>query len=224
MATATHAGDGQTLTQEAKGKVGEVASSATADAKSIARDAKGEAQAVAEEAKAKARDLAGDARQQLRTQAEEQASRAAEAMRHLSSQLSSMASAADSGLAPDLAREASTKIDSLARRLDGGGLDELVADVKRFARNKPGTFLLGAVAAGVVAGRLTRATDTTSLVEAAKASGGSSSSAPPQPTPSQGTVDITTGAAAPMLDPIATQPIPADQPRVVERPLRAPGH
>ena len=79
-----------------------------------------------------------------------------------------MADSADEGLAPDLVRQASSAIGDLAGRLDYGGLDTLVADLKRFARNKPGTFLLGAAAAGVIAGRLARASDIGSLVEAAK--------------------------------------------------------
>lgn len=246
MATATHTDDGQSMTGQRRGSMRDATSAASAeartlaqeakgDARSLAQDAKGEAMAVAEEARAKARDIAGDARQQLRSQAEEQAGRAAEAMRQLSSQLSTMAGAAEGGLAPDLAREASQRIDSFAQRLDGGGLDELVADVKRFARNKPGTFLLGAVAAGAVAGRLARSADTTSLVDAAKPSRDGASASPTTTSPDwnqaaetggvgMGGVDLRTPAAQPLVDPVATQPIPADQPHVAERPLRAPGH
>lgn len=207
MATATRAGTGQEHVQDearsvaadAAGKAGAVAGSAVDDARSVAADARGEAMAVAEEAKAKARDLAGETKQQLRSQAEQQAGRAAEAMRQVSTQLSSMAAAApDGGLAPDLARQASSTIDQLAGRLDAGGLDSLVADVKRYARNKPGMFLLGAAAAGVLAGRLARSTDTQALAEAAKPSGGGSVA---DPAPAAG-----------------TPPHPA------ERPLRAPGH
>jgi hypothetical protein len=249
MATATHTDGGHSVTGrgvtgQREGSVSEATSTASAearalaheakvDARSLAQDAKGEAMAVAEEAKAKARSIAGDARQQLRSQAEEQAGRAAEAMRQLSAQLSTMAGAADGGLAPDLAREASQRIDSFAQRLDGGGLEELVADVKRFARNRPGTFLLGAVAAGAVAGRVARSADTRSLVDAARPSSDDAAAPPTGPTWSQaaetggvgmGGVDLRTPAAQPLVDPVATQPIPADQPHVAERPLRAPGH
>jgi hypothetical protein len=203
--TATQTGAGPETTQEkakavadeAAGKVGEVASSTAADAKSLVRDATGEAKAVASEAKDKARDLASDARQQLRQQADEQAGRAGAAMRELSGQLSAMASAADGGLAPDLARQASSTIEGLASRLDEGGLDSLVADVKRYARNKPGTFLLGAAAIGLLAGRLARSADTHALADAAK------------PHDEQ---------------PLPPLPVRTETATTGERPLRAPGH
>jgi hypothetical protein len=210
------------VADEAAGKASEVASSAAAaaDAKALAGDAKGEVLTVAGEAKDKVRDLAADARQQLRQQAEEQAGRAAGAMRELSGQLTSMAGAADGGLVPDLARQASSSIDGLARRLDDGGLDALVADVKRYARNNPGTFLLGAAAAGLLAGRLTRSVDTHALLDAAKPGGGDQGQ-PGNPTEAP-PLDLTTAAATPVTDPLATQPLPAEP--VAERPLRAPGH
>lgn len=220
------------VAEQAAGQAGSVASSAAADAKSIAQDAKGEVLAVAGEAKDKARDLAVDARQQLRSQAEDQAGRAAEAMRTLSEQLNKMAGAADSGLAPDLARQASSTIEQFAQKLDQGGLDSLVSDVKRFARNKPGTFLLGAAAAGLIAGRLTRSVDTKALVEAAKpsdtdSSGGSQGVEPFGDVQGAGNVSLAQSESIPLVplaDPIATQPLPAEPPPVVERPLRAPGH
>jgi len=45
----------------------------------------------------------------------------------------------------------------LATRLDQGGLDAVMADMRSWARRQPGTFLLGAVAAGFVVGRVVRA-------------------------------------------------------------------
>lgn len=198
--TATQMGAEPETTQEkakavadqAAGKAGEVASSTAADAKALVSDAKGEAMAVVGDAKDKARDLASDARQQLRQQADEQAGRAGAAMRELSGQLTAMAGAADGGLVPDLARQASSTIEGLADRLDEGGLDTIVADVKRFARNKPGTFLLGAAAVGLLAGRLTRSADTHALVEAAKPSDGSTEP-PSSDVTGTGTVDLTGG-------------------------------
>ena len=44
----------------------------------------------------------------------------------------------------------------LASQLDDREPSELLEDVRRFARRRPGTFLLGALAAGIVVGRLTR--------------------------------------------------------------------
>jgi hypothetical protein len=47
-------------------------------------------------------------------------------------------------------------VDSLGRWLDSHGPDEVLDEVRSFARRRPGTFLLIAAGAGVVLGRLTR--------------------------------------------------------------------
>ena len=62
------------------------------------------------------------------------------------------------GLAADLAQEVADRARSLSRHLDQREPGELLDDVRRFARQRPGTFLLGALAAGVIAGRLLRGT------------------------------------------------------------------
>jgi hypothetical protein len=60
-------------------------------------------------------------------------------------------------------------VSNAAGRLSDGGLDGAIADVKRFARNRPGMFLLGALGAGFVVGRVVKAVDTGSLMQAVKA-------------------------------------------------------
>jgi len=49
-----------------------------------------------------------------------------------------------------------------------GGIDQSLADVKRFARRRPGMFLAGAMGAGFLMGRLLRSTDMHSVMDAAK--------------------------------------------------------
>ena len=44
----------------------------------------------------------------------------------------------------------------MGNRLDGREPSQILDDVRAFARRRPGAFLLGALAAGVVAGRITR--------------------------------------------------------------------
>lgn len=41
-------------------------------------------------------------------------------------------------------------------KLDGGGADRVMADVRSWARRNPGGFLLGAAVTGFVAGRVAR--------------------------------------------------------------------
>ncbi|TPV47490.1 hypothetical protein FJ661_20630, partial [Pseudarthrobacter phenanthrenivorans] len=60
------------------------------------------------------------------------------------------------GVASDLIRQAAQRSESIASWLENKQPGDLLGEVQRFARNKPGTFLLLAAGAGVLAGRLTR--------------------------------------------------------------------
>jgi hypothetical protein len=59
------------------------------------------------------------------------------------------------GPARDLLQQASGKIEELGSWLQNREPAELLDEVRSYARRKPGTFLIGAAIAGVVAGRLT---------------------------------------------------------------------
>ena len=68
-----------------------------------------------------------------------------------------MADAADNGgVMPSIVREGASAVERLGTRLDQGGLDAVMIDVRRWARRSPGSFLLGAAALGFVAGRVAR--------------------------------------------------------------------
>ena len=68
-----------------------------------------------------------------------------------------MASASDQpGVASDLVRQAAERSSAVASWLDGRDPGSLLTEVKSFARQRPGTFLLLAAGAGVLAGRLSR--------------------------------------------------------------------
>jgi hypothetical protein len=68
-----------------------------------------------------------------------------------------MANAPDQqGMASDLVRQAADRASSVASWLETRQPGDLLTEVQRFARNRPGTFLLLAAGAGVLAGRLTR--------------------------------------------------------------------
>jgi hypothetical protein len=94
----------------------------------------------------------------------------------MSSQLQSMADAPDQqGVASDLIRQAAQRSEAVASWLENRQPGDLLGDVQRFARNRPGTFLLLAAGAGVLAGRLTR-----SLTAGATGSQGAAQSVPAQ--------------------------------------------
>ena len=61
-----------------------------------------------------------------------------------------------SGMANDLAQQASSKIRDIARWLESREPADLLEEARSFARRRPGTFLAGAALVGLVGGRLTR--------------------------------------------------------------------
>src|SRR6185437_12116734 len=71
----------------------------------------------------------------------------------------------------DLLHQGAGMVENLASKLQNREPAELLDEVRSFARRKPGLFLLGAAAAGVLAGRLTRG------VTAAHSDSGSSGTA-----------------------------------------------
>ena len=147
----------------------ETASTAADEGKHVAGVAAQEAKGVASEAAQHAKGVVGDAvtqvRGQLDDQGRQQKDKLAGTLSTFSDDLSSMSENA-SGLAADVAREVAERVRSFSSHLEGAEPSDLLDDVRRFARQRPGTFLIGALAAGVVAGRLLRGTK--DAVEAAE--------------------------------------------------------
>lgn len=140
------------------------ASTAADQSKHVAGTAASEAKDVAGTAAAQARNVVNDARQQVTSQLSDQATtgrdRLSETLRTLGDDLQQMAEGQGpaQGMATDLAREVSDRVRTLGSHLEGREPSQLLDDARAFARRRPGTFLLGALAAGVVAGRMFRAT------------------------------------------------------------------
>lgn len=142
----------------AKDEARGVAQDAMQSGKQTADTAKQQAGQVAGEARDQARMLLDQTRDQLTEQGSVQQQRAAGGLRSLADELSGMTSgaAAQQGIATDLARQASDRARAAADWLEGREPAEILGEVRRFARRRPGTFLLGAAAAGFLGGRLTR--------------------------------------------------------------------
>ena len=141
----------------AKGEAANIKDTAAGAASGVKDAAKGEVSNLAGEAKYQARNLVDQTRSQLRGQASNQQSNVASRLNGWASELGSMASKSDdSGPMSDLAHEASRRVGEISHWLDNHEPSDLLDEVKRFARRRPGTFLALAAAAGVVAGRLTR--------------------------------------------------------------------
>jgi hypothetical protein len=137
----------------------DVAHTAQHHATEIAHDARDEVGDLVAEARVQARSVVDDTRRQMREQADQQAVKVAGTMKRISRELSELADGrADQAqtVRPYL-RDLARPIDDVARRLEAGRVDGLVADVQRFARRRPGAFLAIAAGAGFVAGRMARA-------------------------------------------------------------------
>jgi hypothetical protein len=148
---------GTSRKEAVKEEAGDVARTAADSAQSVAETAKSEAANVASEAKANAKDLLHQARHDLTQQAGAQQQKVASGLRSVSDELHAMAQGSDQpGLATDLVRQAAERSSSVASWLDERDPGSLLNEVKSFARQRPGTFLLLAAGAGVLAGRLSR--------------------------------------------------------------------
>ncbi|MET7967590.1 hypothetical protein [Micromonospora sp. NPDC005305] len=112
---------------------------------------------VAAEAAQQARNLTGQATTQLRDQARTQQHRAADGLRDLGRELGSMAEqSGESGMAGEAVRRAADAAQRAAGWLDQREPGDVLDEVRGYARQHPGTFLAGAVVAGLLVGRLTR--------------------------------------------------------------------
>jgi hypothetical protein len=143
--------------ETAKSEAADIKDTAAGAASGVKDVAKSEVSNVAGEAKYQARNLVDQTRSQLRGQASNQQSQLASRLNSWASELGSMASKSDdSGPMTDLAQEASRRVGEISHWLDNHEPADLLDEVKRFARRRPGTFLALAAAAGVVVGRVTR--------------------------------------------------------------------
>lgn len=140
--------------------VNDETSTLTGDATDAGRNvvdaAKEEAAGVVEDVKFELADLFEQAKGELREQAATQQTRAAEGLHTVSDDLRGMAQTSTGGLAADLVSQASRRANTVASWLDNRDPDSVVEDVRRFARRRPGTFILIAAGVGLLAGRITR--------------------------------------------------------------------
>jgi hypothetical protein len=153
--TATSETDGSSDTRD---QAKQVAATAADEGKRVAGVAEDGAQRVGEEAKTQVRTLLDDATSQVDEQSRAQKTKLAETVRTFGEDLDSMTSQGENsgGMASQLVQHVADQARTVATHLDGREPRELLDDVRAFARRRPGTFLLGALAAGVVVGRVTR--------------------------------------------------------------------
>jgi hypothetical protein len=198
-----------TTTSNTGGRTEAAASTAADETRQVGRTAAEEARNVAGEATAQVRNLADEARLQIEEQSRSQRDRLVSTLSTFSDDLDSMSrgeGAGTHGLAADAVRMASDRARQFSYRLEGREPQELLDELRSFARRRPGMFLLGSLAAGVVAGRLLRgAKDASDRTDGLSSRATGPAYDPVQATATTGTTGTTVG------DPTATAVI-ADEP------------
>ena len=144
-------------TQVAKDQAADVGRTVADAGRHVTDTAMEQAGQVVQEAKYQARNLVAEAREQATQQARAGQQNAADSLHGLAGELRQMADNGDrNGTATGLAGQAADRLGGIADWIGAREPGDLVEEVRRFARRRPGAFLLGAAVAGVLAGRLTR--------------------------------------------------------------------
>lgn len=185
----------------AKSQARDVAGDAKGAAQQVAATAKEQAGEVAHEAKTQVKQVVGQAQSELSDQAQAQQTKAADGLHSLGDQLAAMARGSDQpGMATDVAQQAADRAHEFAGWLENRDPQGVLNEVRSFARRKPGVFLVAALGAGILSGRLARGMSADG--DAATSSGSPrNAQADRSSTPSQGV----TGSAHAQLPPSSSR-------------------
>ena len=209
VAGATQQAAGQTAST-AKDEAAQVGQTATAAASDVAGTAKQQSGRVAGEAADQARQLADQAKEQVSQQAHSATQKLSDTVRSLSTEVRDMSQgkAEPSGTVAGLAQQLADKGEQLADFITSQGPGGLVQELRVFAARRPGTFLLGALAAGVATGRVVKGASAAS--SASSTSGTSSVSPMPAPVPLTSGPPYTTayGMDVAPIASVPTAPVP----------------
>ena len=154
----TGSDSGASTTDVAKDQAAQVGQGAVQAGQHVAGVAKEQAATVGAEAGRQAKDLLSQAHSEISQQASTQQQRLAQSIRSLGDELHKLTQPGEqaSGPAADLARQGAQHTREFASWLEQREPGEVLEEVKSFARRRPGTFLLLAAGAGLLAGRMTR--------------------------------------------------------------------
>src|SRR3954469_12784187 len=159
VATGSPSTDSPSTADVAKDEAKNVQQTAVQAGSQVASTATDQAKEVVQETQRQAKDLLDQGRTQVREQAISQQQKAGQSLSSLAQELRGLADGTSSGApgpARDMLQQGAGMVENFASKLQNREPAELLDEVRSFARRKPGLFLLGAAAAGVLAGRMTR--------------------------------------------------------------------
>ncbi|WP_433271621.1 hypothetical protein ACQPZF_12965 [Actinosynnema sp. CS-041913] len=111
---------------------------------------------VAQQAAGQAKSAVHDMRGRVAEQAEQQAQRVSQQLSRIADELSGMADQQSDSMTAPVIRQVADTSRQAAGFLDERGARGMLDSVQEYARRKPGTFLLGAVVAGFLVGRVAK--------------------------------------------------------------------
>ena len=207
-AAGTGTASGSGTKETAKAEAGQVKDTAAGAAQQVAGTAKDEASNVVGEAKAQASNLLDQVRGEAGSQVGNQKDRISSMAHSYAKELGSLASGSpQDGPVKDLVQDLSRRLGGAGHWIENHEPADVLDEVRRFARRRPGAFLLTAVAAGVVVGRLTRGAVDEHRAQSDTGSGDLGIARP----------ELTTGGTAPTgyvqpvyTEPVATEPVYGD--------------
>lgn len=136
----------------------ETASTAKDEAKKVASTAGDQVHQVTAETGAQARRVFDESVAEVRYQTDSQMTRIGGRLREIADEMRQMASGSEQqGVASQFAGDLAERGGRMADWLERHGPDEALAEVRRYARRNPVSFLAIAAGAGLVAGRFARA-------------------------------------------------------------------
>lgn len=198
------AGQNASTSGAVKEQGAQVVQDAVQTGQQVAGTAADEARAVAAQAADHVRDLAGEARSQLSDQAGAQQKNLAAWVKSLADELETMvhrgsgaegSNESQNGVVIGYARQASERAHSAASWLEDHEPADLLSEASRFARQRPGVFLLLAAVGGVLAGRLTRGLTADGSADAMS----STRSTTPELTSASPNTSVTFGTPTPLV-------------------------
>lgn len=144
--------------EKGKQEASQLKNEAAGSGQRVKETAKDQAVAVKDEATHQAQDLLGKLKGDVKDQVRPQQDRLASTVRSVSDELNALSRGEkpESDYVTGLLGSASGRVESLASALENKDAKDMLADVRRFAARRPGTFLALAAGIGLLAGRTTR--------------------------------------------------------------------
>jgi len=148
---------GGSVATNTKERAADIATEAGGAVSGIAHEAMDEVRNVAQTASSEVSDVVDEVRRVVHGEADKQTHTLSDSMRRVADDLRAMAQAtSDETMAADYVGRIGRSLSTVADRLDDGGIDGALGEMRQVARRHPGLFLTGAAMSGFTMARVLR--------------------------------------------------------------------